>query len=270
MFVSAVQLNLKHCFSKKQFIDYIEKQVFENLLVMPDIICFPENINYCLLFSKKESISSLSIKSSIENAFDRFISKLDLSFIFRFLNIKNQENIILDSMSFLAQKYNCHIVTGTYYEKRSDGIYNSLSIIDSNGEILGTSSKKDLVGFEKALKIKSQLVPVVIETRLGKIGLCICFDLNDSEYCSKFKCDVLVAPSNGYRPFPGYPFNYKKETPQIQRVEENKYAVIRPYFAGWMFPLYFQGRTMIVDKNGTIYSSKTRDKTELLVVTIIV
>ena len=56
MFVSAVQLNLKHCFSKKQFIDYIEKQVFENLLVMPDIICFPENINYCLLFSKKESI----------------------------------------------------------------------------------------------------------------------------------------------------------------------------------------------------------------------
>ena len=48
MFVSAVQLNLKHCFSKKQFIDYIEKQVFENLLVMPDIICFPENINYCL------------------------------------------------------------------------------------------------------------------------------------------------------------------------------------------------------------------------------
>ena len=270
MFVSAVQLNLKHCFSKKQFIDYIEKQVFENLLVMPDIICFPENINYCLLFAKKETISSLSIKSSFENAFDRFISKLDLSFIFRFLNIKNQENIILDSMSFLAQKYNCHIVTGTYYEKRSDGIYNSLSIIDSNGEILGTSSKKDLVGFEKALKIKSQLVPVVIETRLGKIGLCVCFDLNDSEYCSKFKCDVLVAPSNGYRPFPGYPFNYKKETPQIQRVEENKYAVIRPYFAGWMFPLYFQGRTMIVDKNGTIYSSKTRDKTELLVVTIIV
>ena len=55
MKVAAVQLNLKNCFSKKQFIDYIEKQVFENLLVMPDIICFPENINYCLLFAKKES-----------------------------------------------------------------------------------------------------------------------------------------------------------------------------------------------------------------------
>ena len=71
MIVSAVQLNLKHCFSKKQFQDYIEKQVFYNLLVMPDIICFPENINYCLLFAKKEKISSLSIKSSFENIFDK-------------------------------------------------------------------------------------------------------------------------------------------------------------------------------------------------------
>ena len=83
MIVSAVQLNLKHCFSKKQFQDYIEKQVFQNLLVMPDIICFPENINYCLFFAKKETIKSLSIKSSFENIFDKLISKLDLSFIFR-------------------------------------------------------------------------------------------------------------------------------------------------------------------------------------------
>jgi hypothetical protein len=78
--------------------------------------------------------------------------------------------------------------------------------------------------------------------------MCICFDLNDAEYCSKFDRDILVAPSNGYRPFPGYPFDFKKETPQIQRAIENSFAVVRPYFAGWMFPLYFQGRSMIVDK----------------------
>ena len=162
MIVSAVQLNLKHCFSKKQFIDYIEKQVFHNLLVMPDIICFPENINYCLLFAKKETVTSFTIKKSFENIFDKVISKLDLSFIFRFLNIKNQENIILDSMSFLARKHNVHIITGTYYEKRSDGIYNSLSIIDNYGEILGTASKRDLVGFEKALKLQTQHDTVVI------------------------------------------------------------------------------------------------------------
>ena len=268
MFVSAVQLNLKHCFSKKQFIDYIEKQVFDKLLIIPDIICFPENINYCLLFAKKETITSLSLKKSFENIFDKIISKLDLSFILRIFNIKNQENIILDSMSFLARKYNCHIVTGTYYEKRSDGIYNSVSIIDNNGEILGTASKRDLVGFEKALKLQTQHDPVVVETRLGEIGLCICYDLDNSYYISKFKkegANILFAPSNGWRPFPGYPFDYKKETPQIERAKENGFSIVRPYCCGWMFPLYFQGHTQIVDALGNVVAkSATRNKTEVI------
>ena len=272
MIVSAVQLNLKHCFSKKQFQDYIEKQVFYNLLVMPDIICFPENINYCLLFAKKETLS-LSFKSSFENLFDKFITKLDLSFIFRFLNIKNQENIILDVMSNLALKYNVHIITGTYYEKRYDGIYNSLSIIDNKGEILGTASKKDLVGFEKALKLQTQHDPVVIETRFGEIGLCVCYDLDNSYYISKFKkegANILFAPSNGFRPFPGYPFDSKKETPQIQRAIENGFSIVRPYCAGWMFPLYFQGHTQIVDALGNVVAkSLTRNKTEIITTELI-
>jgi predicted amidohydrolase len=273
MIVSAAQLNLKHCFSKKQFIDYLEEQIFQKLITVPDIICFPENINYCLLFAKKETISSLSIKKSFENIFDKIISKLDLSFVFRFLNIKNQENIILDSMSFLAHKYNCHIITGTYYEKRSDGIYNSLSIIDNNGEILGTASKRDLVGFEKALKLQTQHDPVVVETRLGEIGLCVCYDLDNSYYISKFKkegANILFAPSNGWRPFPGYPFDYKKETPQIERAKENGFSIVRPYCAGWMFPLYFQGHTQIVDALGNIVAkSSTYNKSEIVTATLI-
>lgn len=273
MIVAAVQLNLRHCFDKKQFVDYLEKEVFHNLLVMPDILCFPENINYCLLFAKKEKALSFSFKNSFENIFDKIISKLDLSFILRFLNIKNQENIILDSMSFLANKYNVHIVTGTYYEKKKDGIYNSVSIIDNKGEILGTASKKDLVGFEKALRLQTQFDPVVIETRLGEIGLCVCYDINDSYYISKFKkegANILFAPSNGWRPFPGYPFDTKTETPQIDRAKENGFSVVRPYCSGWMFPLYFQGHTMIVDASGKIVAkSFTRNKTEIVIADLV-
>jgi hypothetical protein len=76
MKVASVQLNLKHCFSQKSFQSYIEKQVFENLLIKPDVICFPENINYCLLFAKQEKISSLNIKNNFESLFDKVISKL--------------------------------------------------------------------------------------------------------------------------------------------------------------------------------------------------
>jgi predicted amidohydrolase len=124
---------------------------------------------------------------------------------------------------------------------------------------------------EKAFRIKSYNQNTVVEFDCAKVGLCICFDVNDKEFCSKFDCDILVAPSNGWRPFPGYPFDSKKETPQIQRAKENNYVVMRPYCAGWLGPLYFSGRTMIVDKDGDILSqSVTRNKTELVFATIVV
>ena len=268
MFASVVQLNLKHCFSQKSFQNYIEEQVFNPLVVHPDIICFPENINYSVLFAKQEKFISMNIKNTFETLFDKLISKIDLSFIFRFLNIKNQEKIILQTMSNLAIKYNVHIVTGTYYEKRYDGIYNTLALIDPNGEIIGKASKKYLVGFEKALRLQSQFEPVVLETRLGEVGLCVCYDLNDSYYISKFKKEgalILFAPSNGWRPFPGYPFDYKKETPQIERAKENGFSIVRPYCAGWMFPLYFQGHSQIVDALGNVVAkSSTKNKTEVI------
>ena len=49
----------------------VEKQVFENLLITPDVICFPENINYCLLFAKQEKISTFNIKNNFESLFDK-------------------------------------------------------------------------------------------------------------------------------------------------------------------------------------------------------
>lgn len=103
MKVSCIQLNLKHCFSQKSFENYIEKEVFERMLVFPDIICFPENINYCLLFAKQEKYFLLSIKNFFESWFDKIISKLDLSFIFRFFNIKNQEKLFCKQCQILQK-----------------------------------------------------------------------------------------------------------------------------------------------------------------------
>jgi predicted amidohydrolase len=266
MKICAVQLKPKNCKDYNQFYSYVEN-IFEQAKEQ-DLLVFPENINFCLLAYKPTPIS-LSTKTFIENLFNLFISKLNLSFILKKQDLNAQKEVILSCYSILAAKYKTNVITGSFYEQKEDGIYNSIYAIDRNGYFLENASKKDLVGLEKAFRVKSNNIPKVAHFDFGKVGLCICFDLNDPEYCAKFKCDILVAPSNGYRPFPGYPFDLKKETPQIQRAEENKYAVVRPYFAGWMFPLYFQGRTMIVDKFGTIYSSKTRNKTELVCTTII-
>ena len=137
------------------------------------------------------------------------------------------------------------------------------------GNVIGTGYKNKLVGFEKSLRIKSCIVPTVINSSLGKIGLCICYDVNYPEYIAEFSCDLLVCPSNGWRLFPGYPYDPKKEKPHRNRALENKIYIARPYCAGWMFPLYFQGHTEIVDKNGAVLSAaKTNNKTELVIADI--
>jgi apolipoprotein N-acyltransferase len=78
-----------------------------------------------------------------------------LSFVFNYQKLDDQKQIILETFKYLAKKYNCNIITGSFYEKKKDGIYNSIFAIERNGNIIGSASKKDLVGLEKALKIVS-------------------------------------------------------------------------------------------------------------------
>ena len=266
MKICAVQLKLKNCKTSTEFYHHVKNSIqVQNL----DLLVFPENINLCLL-NVQDDFKIFSIKDSIEIFVDKVLSKLNLSFILKKQKIDLQKSIILDCFSKIAQEHNVNIITGSFYEKQKDGIYNSIYAIDRKGYCIARASKKDLVGLEKALKIKSSNKPIVANFDFGKVGMCVCFDLNDSEYCSKFDCDILVAPSNGYRPFPGYPFDFEKETPQIQRAKENSYAIVRPYCAGWLGPLYFSGRTMIVDKEGKVLSqSISRNETELVFATIV-
>lgn len=262
--VCAVQLNLRYCSNWYDFFNLLDKNVFSKFAKLPDLVVFPENINLCLFFHKFQPIQSLSIRNWLEKLFDKIITNLNLSFLLRTQSLYSQKDIIISAYSYLARKYKCNIISGSFYEKREDGIYNVIYAFDKNGKVVDSACKSKLIGFEKALKIKSKSENKVASFDFGKVGLCICFDINDPEYVSKFDCDVLVAPSNGFRPFPGYPFDKNSETPQIQRALENKIAVIRPYCAGWLFPLYFAGRTMIVDKNGKITKSKNTNKTELV------
>lgn len=266
MIVSAAQLKLKKCSNFYNFFELIDSAIISEDL---DLIVFPENINLSLIFAKPE-IQTHTFRTFYENLIDKFLSILNLSFLLSFQDLNAQKSIILNAFKFLAFKYNTNVITGSFYEQRSDGVYNVIYAISRTGEILGSACKKDLVGFEKALGIKSKAENKVVEFDFGKVGLSICFDLNDKEYCSKYDCDVLVGPSNGFRPIPGYPFDKNKETPQIQRAIENDYVVIRPYCAGWFGPLYFSGRSMIVGNDGVVLAeSKFRNQTELLVANII-
>jgi predicted amidohydrolase len=76
----------------------------------------------------------------------------------------------------LAAKYALDIVPGSIIEGDETGLYNTAYYIDRTGEILGRYRKVHLWLSERSY-INAGQQAVVCETRLGKIGLAICWDL---------------------------------------------------------------------------------------------
>ena len=268
-----VQLNLKQEFCKFEFQEYLENEIFKKLDSDTNLVVFPENINLALLFAKKYEVKKQSIKTIFETFIDWLISKLNLKFLLEFFKIDNQKNIILSTFQELAKKYNVYVATGTYYENYSNKKFNAYTLINNDGIVLASYKKYKLLGIEKALGISSLYNPLSVNTPIGRIGLCICYDINDKKYINdicKSGVDILLCPSNGFRISKNYPFDKVKERPQVQRAIENGVNIVRPYCAGSLFPFfYFQGHSHAVDKNGiTIIESTTRDNTELLKFTL--
>ena len=271
--ICMVQLNLKQEIFGKYFYDYIESEIFQKIDSDTKLVVLPENLNLSLLFAKSNSIKNLSIRNIFEKIVDFLISKLNLKFLLNFFKIEIQKEIILNTMCSLAKKYNVYVASGTYYEKYYNKKFNAFCLIDNQGRIISSYKKYKLLGIEKALGISSCDNPQSIHTNIGRIGLCICYDINDKEYISricKSGVDYLLCPSNGFRLSKNWPFDKVKERPQVQRSQENGIYVIRPYCAGSLWPLfYFQGHSHATDKNGnTIIESQTRENTELLYIDI--
>ena len=76
----------------------------------------------------------------------------------------------------LAEEYNIDIVPGSIIEGDETGLYNTTCYIDSAGDILGRYRKVHLW-----LPERSYITPgdgvCVVQTRFGKVGLIICWDL---------------------------------------------------------------------------------------------
>ena len=76
----------------------------------------------------------------------------------------------------LARKYGIDIVPGTIIEGDEAGLYNTACYIDRTGAILGRYRKVNLWLSERSY-IDPGHQAVVCETRFGKIGLAVCWDL---------------------------------------------------------------------------------------------
>jgi len=81
-----------------------------------------------------------------------------------------------EKFSKLAEEYGLHIVMGTMIERDGENYYNTSVLIDDSGKILGKYRKIRLWFTEKEYLKEGNEVSV-FNTRLGKIGITICWDL---------------------------------------------------------------------------------------------
>jgi predicted amidohydrolase len=91
------------------------------------------------------------------------------------------------------------VVVGGYCELGDDGLlYNTAALVDSSG-VVATYRKTHLWDREKLVFESGQQMPPVVDTRCGRVGLLVCYDLEFPELTRSLAlrgAELIVAPSN--------------------------------------------------------------------------
>jgi predicted amidohydrolase len=105
-----------------------------------------------------------------------------------------EDSISLDLISNIAKELNIHVLAGSIPElvvdkEGNNKIYNTSFFFDNNGILLGFHRKlhlfdidiKDKIYFKESDTISAGDEITVIDTKFGKFGIAICFDIRFSE-----------------------------------------------------------------------------------------
>ncbi len=186
----------------------------------------------------------------------------------------------------LARKLKVVLVT-PLFERRAPGLYhNSAAIIDANGEIVGLYRKMhipdDPAYYEKFYFTPGDLGFQAIDTRVGRIGVLICWDQwypEAARLCSLQGASILLYPTAiGWHP------REKKERGETQReawlTVQRGHAVANGIYlatvnrVGLEKPdsrspgLEFWGSSFIADPQGVLLAEGSTDRGEILLGTV--
>lgn len=162
--IAVVQFEIKQFLSEEN-LKKAEKFIKKAALAKANIIVFPEDFITGPIDGKKEFADS-------ENKYRKYFQRL-------------------------AKKYEIDIVPGSIIEKEKSGLYNVAYYIDANGKIKSRYRKINLWQTEKKYFRPGNKISV-FDTKYGKIGLIICWDLAFPEIFRKMilkGVDVIICPS---------------------------------------------------------------------------
>ena len=118
---------------------------------------------------------------------------------------EEEDSLTLNQIKDISQDYDMHIIAGSIPEKVDNKIYNTCFFFNNKGKIIGKYSKMHLfdVNVDNGIKFKESDTLTagdkftLVETKWGKIGLGICYDLRFPEFSRLLAldgADILVYP----------------------------------------------------------------------------
>ncbi|MHA1248421.1 MAG: carbon-nitrogen hydrolase family protein [Candidatus Helarchaeota archaeon] len=218
--VAAIQSKIY--FNKQKTIEKIKEQIKEASKYEVDLVCLPERWNY--------------LDGTVEN------------------DPEDLDGISNRALSSFAKEFNIHIIGGAIWQKHNDSLIITSSIFGTNGDRIGLQQKQHLYLFErKYFKPGGELK--LFDTKLGKLGILICFDMTFPEAPRKLTlkgADILITPV--MIRFDGIAnwHIYLKA-----RALENRIPVVGVNVVGEMLDRIYPGQSMIIDfKKGHTTPSK--------------
>ena len=187
----------------------------------------------------------------------------------------------LSKMSKIAKEYNV-VLPISYFEKANKAYFNSVAIIDANGEILGNYRKShipDGPGYQEKFYFNPGDTGFKVwDTKFAKIGVGICWDQWSSEAArimALMGAEIIFYPTAiGSEPEDPDDFDSSdmwqramvghSACNQVPVVASNRIGVEK----GESCTNYFYGRSFISDYKSDLLAEGSRDKEEILVASI--
>ncbi|MGC3873787.1 carbon-nitrogen hydrolase family protein [Halomonas sp. GXIMD04776] len=148
-----------------------------------------------------------------------------------------------------AQRYGLHIIFGLAERDPHGILYNTAILLDDTGAQLGAYRKRQLWGREHQ-HFRPGDAHCVLDTRLGRIGLMICYDNEFPEIAralARQGAQLIVSPTANMHP------NASRQRLQIRaRAMDNQCFVACANRAGQEEALHYCGNSLIADPDGEV------------------
>ncbi|MFS0783063.1 carbon-nitrogen hydrolase family protein [Bacillus sp. 1P06AnD] len=146
----------------------------------------------------------------------------------------------------------------SFPEKKEGSYYISSALIDDEGGIAGVYRKTHLFGEEAASFKRGDCWPV-FETKLGRIGVMICYDLEFPEVARLLRlqrADLILVNTANMTPYERYQTVYMQS-----RAMENEIPIAICNRLGMEGDLHFFGNSMAVDGKGHVLIDMQSEET---------